>query len=146
MVRITSWSARGTSGTSASSSASVRPVIGHQWVDRTTTERLEALFKDMADNKYATSTIDRTWNYLNQACQHAQRARRIKTNPAADVLLPNIGSVEELHASVDRLWHERLVPFEAGLRGGRPSRRPEVLALVGPVRPRASAASRPRCC
>ncbi len=67
---------------------SVRPVIGHQWVDRTTTERLEALFKDMADNKYATSTIDRTWNYLNQACQHAQRARRIKTNPAADVLLP----------------------------------------------------------
>ncbi|MEX2420463.1 MAG: site-specific integrase, partial [Actinomycetota bacterium] len=41
-----------------------------------------------AANKYATSTIDRTWNYLNQACQHAQRARRIKTNPAADVLLP----------------------------------------------------------
>lgn len=68
--------------------ASVRPVIGHQWVDRTTTERLEALFRDMADRKYATSTIDRTWNYLNQACQHAQRARRIKTNPTADVLLP----------------------------------------------------------
>ncbi len=67
---------------------SVRPAVGHQWVDRTTTERLEALFQDMADRDYATSTIDRTWNYLNQACQHAQRARRIKTNPAADVLLP----------------------------------------------------------
>ncbi len=29
---------------------SVRPVIGHQWVDRTTTERLEELFQDMAAN------------------------------------------------------------------------------------------------
>jgi len=67
---------------------SVKPVIGHQWVDRTSTERLEELFQDMAKRKYATSTIDRTWGYLNQACQHAQRLRRIKTNPAADVLLP----------------------------------------------------------
>ena len=62
----------------------------------------------------------------------AAQADDERRRKAADVLLPNIGSVEELHASVDRLWHERLVPFEAGLRGGRPSRRPEVLALVGP--------------
>jgi integrase len=67
---------------------SIRPAVGNQWVDRTTTERLEALFQDMARRDYATSTIDRTWNYLNQACQHALRARQIKTNPAADVLLP----------------------------------------------------------
>ena len=39
---------------------SVRPVIGRQWVDRTTTERLEQLFADMAARDYATSTIDRT--------------------------------------------------------------------------------------
>jgi integrase len=58
------------------------------WVDRTSTERLEELFLDMAARGYATSTIDRNWNYLNQACQHAQRQRRIKTNPAANVLLP----------------------------------------------------------
>ena len=67
---------------------SVRPVIGHLWVDRTATERLEALFAGMAEKGYATSTIDRTWGYLNQACQYAQRLRRIKTNPASDVLLP----------------------------------------------------------
>lgn len=67
---------------------SVRPEIGHQWVDRTTTARLEELFEGMAANGYATSTIDRTWGYLNQACQLALRQRRIKTNPAADVLLP----------------------------------------------------------
>jgi uncharacterized protein (DUF1778 family) len=39
-------------------------------------------------SKYSTSTVDRTWLYLNQACQWALRQRQIKTNPAADVLLP----------------------------------------------------------
>ncbi len=67
---------------------SVRPVIGPLWVERTTTARLEAVFNAMAEKHYATSTIDRTWGYLNQACQYALRQRRIKTNPAADVLLP----------------------------------------------------------
>jgi site-specific recombinase XerD len=56
-------------------------------LDRTTTERLEALFETMVET-HATSTIDRNWNYLNQALQHGQRNRTIKTNPAADVLLP----------------------------------------------------------
>jgi integrase len=67
---------------------SVRPVIGPLWVERTTTARLEELFLRMAANGYATSTIDRTWGYLNQACQYVLRQRMIKTNPAADVLLP----------------------------------------------------------
>jgi integrase len=67
---------------------SVRPVIGKLRVDRTSTERLEDLFAGMAEHGYATSTIDRTWHNLNQACQHALRQRRIKTNSAADVLLP----------------------------------------------------------
>ena len=69
---------------------SVLPVIGKLWVDRTSTERLEKLFNEMATRGYATSTIDRNWNYLNQACQHALRERRIRTNPAANVLLPAI--------------------------------------------------------
>lgn len=69
---------------------SVVPVIGQLRVDQTTTQRLEELFASMAARGYATSTIDRNWNYLNQALQHAQRERRIKTNPAADVLLPAI--------------------------------------------------------
>jgi integrase len=69
---------------------SVLPVLGRLWVDRTSTERLEQLFNDMAARGYATSTIDRNWNYLNQACQHALRERRIRTNPAASVLLPAV--------------------------------------------------------
>jgi integrase len=68
--------------------SNVRPVIGHLWVDRTSTERLEAIFAGMAKRGYSTSTIDRNWNYLNQALQHGLRRRSIKTNPAADVLLP----------------------------------------------------------
>ncbi len=66
---------------------SVIPVIGSLKVDRTTTRRLEELFESMVAT-HATSTIDRNWNYLNQALQHAKRNRTIKTNPAADVLLP----------------------------------------------------------
>lgn len=69
---------------------SVLPVIGKLWVDRTSTERLEELFNAMADKGYATSTIDRNWNYLNQALQHGLRERRIRTNPAANVLLPAV--------------------------------------------------------
>ena len=66
----------------------VRPEVGKLWVDRTTTERLEAVFRKMAAAGYATSTIHHTWLYLNQACLHALRQRRTKQNPAADVLLP----------------------------------------------------------
>lgn len=69
---------------------SVLPVVGGLRVDRTSTERLEELFNGMAERGYATSTIDRNWNYLNQAVQHAMRDRRVKTNPAAGVLLPAV--------------------------------------------------------
>lgn len=66
----------------------VRPTLGRLVVDRVSTERIERLFREMAGGGYATSTIDRTWLYLNQACQLAVRQGRTKTNPAADVLLP----------------------------------------------------------
>lgn len=66
----------------------VRPRVGRLVVDRATTQRLEGVFRAMASAGYATSTIDRTCLYLNQACQLAVRQRRTKVNPAADVLLP----------------------------------------------------------
>lgn len=49
---------------------------------------------------------------------------------AADVLLPNTGTLDELHAAVDRLWEDRLLPFEENLRAGRHTRRPETLRLA----------------
>lgn len=59
----------------------------------------------------------------------ASDARR---RAAADVLLPNTGTIEELEGRVDRLWRERLVPFEENLRHGRRVRRSEDLAVVDP--------------
>lgn len=38
----------------------------------------------------------------------------------ADVWLDNTGSPDALATAVERLWHERLVPFERAARGGRP--------------------------
>ncbi len=66
----------------------VRTAVGALWVDRTSTERLESVFSAMAAAGKSTSTIDRSWNYLNQACQYGLRQRLVKRNPAADVLLP----------------------------------------------------------
>jgi integrase len=66
----------------------VRPQIGGLRVDRTKTGRVEQVFQTMADGGYATSTIDHTWTYLHQACLYGVRRGVIKTNPAADVLLP----------------------------------------------------------
>ncbi|WP_270889438.1 dephospho-CoA kinase [Pedococcus sp. 5OH_020] len=49
---------------------------------------------------------------------------------AADVWLDNEGRREDLAPSVERLWHERLVPFEHNVRHGVRSRPPEALVLV----------------
>lgn len=62
----------------------------------------------------------------------AAQADDAQRRAAADVLLDNSGTVEELHARVDALWHERLVPFERNVRTGTPSRRPERLTVLPP--------------
>ncbi|MBE1492201.1 dephospho-CoA kinase [Plantactinospora soyae] len=50
---------------------------------------------------------------------------------AADVLLDNDGELPELYAGVERLWHDRLVPYERNVRTRRPMRADEV-RLVEP--------------
>jgi dephospho-CoA kinase len=49
----------------------------------------------------------------------ASQADDQQRHAAADVLLPNTGTVEELHHQVDGVWSARLVPFEENLRTGR---------------------------
>ncbi|MFV2105030.1 dephospho-CoA kinase [Micromonospora sp. LOL_015] len=51
---------------------------------------------------------------------------------AADVLLANDGRRDDLTAAVDRLWRDRLVPYEANLRAGRPAPRPPRAVLAEP--------------
>jgi integrase len=73
----------------------VLPTIGGLRVDKTSTDRLEQLFANMARAEKATSTIDRTWHYLNQACEDALRHGKIRRNPAAAVLLPAVRQPKE---------------------------------------------------
>jgi dephospho-CoA kinase len=50
----------------------------------------------------------------------AAQADDVARRAAADVWLDNDGIPEQLQAAVDALWRDRLVPFEANLRGRRP--------------------------
>lgn len=47
---------------------------------------------------------------------------------AADVVLSNSGSMEDLVSSVDELWSTRIVPFDENVRLGVVSRRPDLIA------------------
>ncbi|MFG3699087.1 dephospho-CoA kinase [Micromonospora sp. NPDC047620] len=52
----------------------------------------------------------------------AAQADDARRRAAADVVLTNDGSLVDLHAAVDALWQERLLPYEANLRERRPVR------------------------
>lgn len=60
----------------------------------------------------------------------AAQATRQARNAAADVLLSNAGTREELLAQVDALWDQRLVPFVENLRRGVRASRPGAAVMV----------------
>ncbi|HEY6425068.1 MAG TPA: dephospho-CoA kinase, partial [Pseudonocardiaceae bacterium] len=62
------------------------------------------------------------------AAQATDQQRRA----VADVWLDNSGNREDLAAAVDRLWAQRLVPFEDNLRNHRPAPRPAAPVVVAP--------------
>jgi integrase len=67
----------------------VKASLGPLWVDRTSTERVEEAFEAMDADGLATSTIYRTWWHLNNALAWAgKKTHRVKTNPAAEAMLP----------------------------------------------------------
>ncbi|MFC4150283.1 dephospho-CoA kinase [Micromonospora mangrovi] len=59
----------------------------------------------------------------------AAQADDARRQAAADVVLPNDGTLDELHAAVDTLWRDRLVPYERNLRERR-AVRPEPATLT----------------
>lgn len=70
---------------------------------------------------------------------HEQASGRIRAQAddatrraAADVVLTNDRGLDELHAEVDGLWRNRLVPYERNLRECRPVRRLPTVALIEP--------------
>lgn len=60
-----------------------------------------------------------------QADDDARRA-------AADVWLDNSGTPDDTVAAVNSVWTDRLIPFEANLRAGRPAERSTRAALAAP--------------
>ncbi|MGF9661632.1 dephospho-CoA kinase [Arthrobacter crystallopoietes] len=62
----------------------------------------------------------------------AAQATAEQRRAAADVVLENVSSAEDLLAAVDRLWDERLVPFAENLRTERAAPRSEGPRLVDP--------------
>ncbi|MEV0158151.1 dephospho-CoA kinase [Micromonospora sp. NPDC050686] len=61
----------------------------------------------------------------------AAQADDERRRAAADVLLPNDGTLDELHRAVDALWRDRLLPYEANVRRRRVAR-PERVELTEP--------------
>lgn len=62
----------------------------------------------------------------------AAQASDAERRAVADVILDNNGTPEELIASVDRLWQERLAPFADNLAALEPVRAPQDLVLAEP--------------
>ncbi|TWG10349.1 dephospho-CoA kinase [Micromonospora palomenae] len=61
----------------------------------------------------------------------AAQADDARRRAAADVVLSNDGALDELHAAVDALWRDRLLPYERNVRAGRAAR-PERVLLTEP--------------
>ncbi|MEV6692996.1 dephospho-CoA kinase [Micromonospora sp. NPDC051196] len=64
-------------------------------------------------------TRDRGMSRADAERRIAGQADDARRAAVADVLLCNDGSLAQLHAAVDALWHDRLVPFEDNVRHRR---------------------------
>ncbi|QUH00623.1 dephospho-CoA kinase [Saccharopolyspora erythraea] len=87
---------------------------------------------------------DRVGRLVDRGLEESDARARIRAQAtedqrreAADVWLDNSGSVGDVHAAVDALWADRLVPFEANVRlRTRPPKRSPVLVEPDPEWPR----------
>lgn len=111
--------------------------IGSPRLDHLTPERLEALFRTLAQEGYSRSTVTHVRNFLHAALERAVRYGRLHENPVDRTVLPRfpqreVGreiSEEELRRVLEVLKDHRLYPAfyllaAYGLRRG------EVLGLL----------------
>lgn len=81
-------------------------------------------------------TRDRGMSRADAERRIAGQADDARREAVADVLLTNDGSLAQLHAAVDALWYDRLVPFEDNVRHRRAVRAQRVtLAEPDPTWP-----------
>ncbi|EQD81479.1 dephospho-CoA kinase [Saccharopolyspora erythraea NRRL 2338] len=81
--------------------------------------------------------VDRGLEESDARARIRAQATEDQRREAADVWLDNSGAVDDVHAAVDALWADRLVPFEANVRlRTRPPERSPVLVEPDPEWPR----------
>ncbi|AFV76349.1 site-specific recombinase XerD [Thermus oshimai JL-2] len=113
--------------------------LGNLRLNELTPERLEALFRTLAQKGYSKSTITHVRNFLHAACERAVRYGRLPENPVDKTTLPRLPqktvgreiTEEELETILQALKSHRLYAAfylltAYGLRRG------EVLGLMWP--------------
>ncbi|MGF1662048.1 MAG: dephospho-CoA kinase, partial [Kineosporiaceae bacterium] len=85
-----------------------------------------------AEERVARLVRERGMTDSDARARVAAQAGDSDRRAAADVWLDNTGLPERLREAARRLWHDRLVPFEANLRAGRRAGRPDRPVLVPP--------------
>jgi dephospho-CoA kinase len=85
----------------------------------------------------AAARLDRLVRARGMTVEEATRRLRAQADDAtrraaADVVITNDAGLDELSATVDGLWRDRLVRYERNLRERRPVRAAPTVALVGP--------------
>ncbi|MEV0052343.1 dephospho-CoA kinase [Saccharopolyspora shandongensis] len=95
------------------------------------------LIVDAAEPDRVRRLIDRGLAEDDARARIAAQATTEQRREVADVWLDNSGSVDVVHAQVDALWQDRLVPFEANVRlRRRPPKRAPKLVEPDPEWPR----------
>ncbi|PSL04063.1 dephospho-CoA kinase [Haloactinopolyspora alba] len=75
---------------------------------------------------------DRGMSASDVRARIAAQATDADRRAVADVWLDNSGPPERTVETLDRLWHDRVVPFEANLRAGVRAARPEHVVIAEP--------------
>jgi dephospho-CoA kinase len=95
------------------------------------TYHLVVVVQTAVETRLARLGRDRGMDRAEAERRIAAQADDARRQAAADVLLRNDGTLDELHAAVDALWRDRLLPYERNLRERR-AVRPERVVLTGP--------------
>ncbi|WP_204003074.1 dephospho-CoA kinase [Micromonospora lutea] len=97
---------------------------------------LVVVVRTEVETRLARLARDRGMSRAEAQRRIAAQADDARRAAAADVVLANDGALEQLHAAVDALWRDRLVPFEINVRHRRAVRMDQVqLAEPDPTWP-----------
>ncbi|WP_091663484.1 dephospho-CoA kinase [Micromonospora auratinigra] len=96
------------------------------------TYHLVVVVQTAVATRLARLSRDRGMDRAEAERRIAAQADDDRRRAAADVLLGNDGTLDELHAAVDALWRDRLLPYERNVREQRVARPPEQVVLTEP--------------